>query len=201
MLQAHSAKHSWPCMADTLSTNPCRTGITRLLYSAPAMCRQIQLPFLIPFPHHTSANLLFVFAPFFPGLFLSCALWCNCIQLLPPMPVVACSADCQCCTLMLVPPQAASFLASAPVHVFNCTGVTLQSVTIAHSGHYGIWIDGNSSEINVDRCLVNDVGASGLRIGRGRPLQDEPDGARTGQVTVTNSTFIRGSQVWMECPF
>lgn len=94
--------------------------------------------------------------------------------------------------------QAASFLADAAVHLQNCRRCTLTNVTVAHTGSYGFWVDNNSQDCQLLRCVSTDTGAGGLRIGRGKPLAVPPPGQRTSGTLVQDCTFVLGSQVFRE---
>jgi hypothetical protein len=94
--------------------------------------------------------------------------------------------------------QAASFLDTAAVHLVNTTSVILTNCDVEHVGEYGIWVEGGSRHAVLDGVLVRDSGAGGLRIGRGKPLVDEPADGRTGNTTVIDSTFVLGSHVYHE---
>eukprot|EP00038_Savillea_parva_P029673 m.72673 g.72673 ORF g.72673 m.72673 type:complete len:990 (+) comp8796_c0_seq1:170-3139(+) len=94
--------------------------------------------------------------------------------------------------------QAASFLDSAAVHAVGAIDLSMTDCDVMHVGEYGIWIEGRSRNVLLDGVWTQDTGAGGLRIGRGKPLSDEPPGATTGNVTVTDCTFVFGSHVYHE---
>ena len=92
--------------------------------------------------------------------------------------------------------QAASFLSTAALHAVHARFCTFSNVSVRHVGGMGIWIEGGSVNVTLDSSLVEDVGAGALRVGRGKPLSDEPFGARTANVTATNCKLLRGGAVW-----
>jgi hypothetical protein len=92
--------------------------------------------------------------------------------------------------------QAASFLAVAAVHLVNARFVTLVDVGVRHAGGMGVWVEGGSANVSLARSLVADVGAGALRVGRGKPLSDEPLGSVTANVSALNCKFLNGSMVW-----
>ena len=51
-------------------------------------------------------------------------------------------------------------------------------------------------QVIVSHTLVADVGAGGIRIGRGTPLSNEPYENRTRAITVNNSRIVNGSNVY-----
>eukprot|EP00039_Didymoeca_costata_P021216 m.343806 g.343806 ORF g.343806 m.343806 type:complete len:812 (+) comp23346_c0_seq1:93-2528(+) len=93
--------------------------------------------------------------------------------------------------------QAASFLNTSCVHVTdNSSFVTFNNVVIRHSGEYGLWVHGGSSNISVMNSTIYDVGAGGIRIGVGKPLVDTPDG--TESVMIVDTVVAHGSNVFHE---
>lgn len=61
-----------------------------------------------------------------------------------------------------------------------------------------MWVEGGSSNVSFDSCIISDVGAGGLRVGRGKPLSDEPVDHRTERVSVNNSIITDGSHVSLQ---
>eukprot|EP00937_MAST-01D_sp_MAST-1D-sp2_P003545 g3545.t1 len=92
--------------------------------------------------------------------------------------------------------QAASFLSTAALHSVNASFCTFTNVSVRHVGGMGIWVEGGSVNVTIEGSLVEDVGGGALRVGRGKPLSEEPFGARTANVTVRNSKMLRGGAVW-----
>lgn len=87
--------------------------------------------------------------------------------------------------------QAVSYLNTAAVHLSNCQRCTVDGMSVRHAGGHGIWIEGGSGHTGITDVLVEDVGAGGVRIGRGQPLALEPPDMRTHHVSVNNSRFLR----------
>lgn len=94
--------------------------------------------------------------------------------------------------------QAASFLTTAAIHLVNTTAAQITDCDVEHVGTTGIWVEGGSRDAILEAVFVRDTGAGGLRIGRGRPLTDEPALAQTRNITVIDSTFVFGSYVYHE---
>ena len=92
--------------------------------------------------------------------------------------------------------QAVSYLSTAAVHLVDAHGCSLNDVAVQHVGGMGVWVEGGSSEVGLASCLVEDVGAGGVRVGRGQPLSNEQPGKVTHSVWVNNSKILRGSQVY-----
>eukprot|EP00041_Stephanoeca_diplocostata_P038006 m.1468317 g.1468317 ORF g.1468317 m.1468317 type:complete len:809 (+) comp25139_c0_seq13:1209-3635(+) len=93
--------------------------------------------------------------------------------------------------------QAASFLATAAVHLVNASSCVLDNVTIVRVGTNGVWVDHGCSNTSVLGCYVADTGAGGIRIGRGKPLPEADMVAPVG-TRVENSTVVWGSHVYRE---
>ena len=94
--------------------------------------------------------------------------------------------------------QAASFLGEALVHVRNASGVTLRNVTVRRGGAWGVWLDDGAHHNRVTGCAVVDLGAGGVRLGRGRPLPEPPASQTAGSNMVDNSLVAWGGQVFHE---
>lgn len=92
--------------------------------------------------------------------------------------------------------QAVSYLASAAVHLATAANCSARELTVRHVGGMGVWIEGGSTGVDILDSYVTDVGAGGIRVGRGQPLANEPPGNRTSDVTVNNSRIVNGSQVY-----
>ena len=90
--------------------------------------------------------------------------------------------------------QEASFLAEAAVHLRNATHCRLEGVAVERVGAHGIWIEGGSSHNTVRGCLVRDTAAGGIRVGRGKPLINTPDG--TAHTAILDSTVVHGGAVF-----
>jgi hypothetical protein len=61
--------------------------------------------------------------------------------------------------------QSASDGISAAIHLHNASNVQLSQVTVASTGHYGVWLDEGCSNIDIGYSLLSDLGAGGIRIG------------------------------------
>eukprot|EP00487_Bulimina_marginata_P002766 TRINITY_DN16341_c0_g1_i1.p1 TRINITY_DN16341_c0_g1~~TRINITY_DN16341_c0_g1_i1.p1 ORF type:complete len:203 (-),score=18.14 TRINITY_DN16341_c0_g1_i1:33-641(-) len=93
--------------------------------------------------------------------------------------------------------QAASFLNTSAIHIYNSRDITLDSISVQHVGGYAIWIDYGSEYIAIQSSLITDVGAGGIRIGRGKPLTDIPaDNLRSGHNLIFNNVICNGGFVF-----
>ena len=90
--------------------------------------------------------------------------------------------------------QEASFLGSAALHLANTSHCAIEGVTVQHVGEHGIWTEQGAVHTAIRETLVADTGAGGIRVGRGKPLENTGDG--TAFTTITDSTVVFGGQVF-----
>ena len=90
--------------------------------------------------------------------------------------------------------QEASFLPSAALQLTNTSHCTVDGVAIEHVGEDGIWVEGGAVYTTIRNTLVNDVGGSGIRVGRGKPLDNTPDG--TAFASISDTTVVHGGRVF-----
>lgn len=86
-----------------------------------------------------------------------------------------------------------SFLDAAALHLVSAVDMAVENVTVAHTGGIGVWVEGGSQGVTMERLNMYDLGAGGLRVGRGAPLADER--LPTSNITVNNSKIVNGSKV------
>jgi len=89
------------------------------------------------------------------------------------------------------PAQAASPLEAA-VMLDGARNVLFQDCEIAHVGIYGIWFRRGNRHSRMERCLLRDLGAGGVRIGDA-PQEDNVE--RTHHITVDNNIIQSGGRI------
>ena len=62
------------------------------------------------------------------------------------------------------PVQAAAQI-DAVIQADGARNISLENCTVAHTGKYGIWFRQGCSDSQIDHCLLEDLGAGGVRIG------------------------------------
>ncbi|MCM8530454.1 MAG: right-handed parallel beta-helix repeat-containing protein [Lentisphaeraceae bacterium] len=81
-------------------------------------------------------------------------------------------------------PAQAAFPIDAAVQIDYARHISISNSSIRHYGRYALWMKDGCSDITIDKCLIEDGGAGGIRIGpsnRGK-VKD-----RTQNITVNNS--------------
>ncbi|MCM8535273.1 MAG: right-handed parallel beta-helix repeat-containing protein [Lentisphaeraceae bacterium] len=81
-------------------------------------------------------------------------------------------------------PSQAAFPIDAAVQINYARNISIKNSSIRHYGRYALWMKDGCSNITIDKCLIEDGGAGGIRIGpshRGK-VKD-----RTQNITVNNS--------------
>jgi hypothetical protein len=90
-------------------------------------------------------------------------------------------------------PQAACNIGAA-ITADYAHNLIFSEVAVEHTGTYAFWFRAGCRDSTVERCLLTDLGAGGVRLGQTDALP-QPD-ACTRQITVDN-TIIRGAgRVW-----
>lgn len=72
--------------------------------------------------------------------------------------------------------------------------ITLEDCTIEHTGTYGAWFRDGCRDCSVQRCLLQDLGAGGVRIGQ--TDRDPKPAERTSQIRIDNNILRRAGHVW-----
>lgn len=90
------------------------------------------------------------------------------------------------------PTQAAASVEAA-VMVDGARHVTIEDCEVTHVGGYGVWFRKGCRKCALCRCLVEDLGAGGVRIGETRIAPEGPE--RTGQIVVDNCIIRRGGRI------
>lgn len=90
------------------------------------------------------------------------------------------------------PVQAAASVGAA-VMVDGGRGVTFRDCRIAHVGGYGLWLRTGCRDCRVERCLIEDLGAGGVRIGDTALPKTEAEA--TAGNTLDNCIIRRGGRI------
>jgi hypothetical protein len=83
------------------------------------------------------------------------------------------------------PPVQAAARIEAAIQIDGAQRVTFVNVEIAHTGNYGIWFRQGCRDCRMEHCLLEDLGAGGIRIGE-MEIRDDP-GRQTGAIVVDNN--------------
>lgn len=82
------------------------------------------------------------------------------------------------------PAQAASAIA-ASIQINHARQVAFQHCQIAHTGNYALWFERGCHDCRVEHCLLEDLGAGGIRIGE-MTIRDDPRDQTDGLVIDNN---------------
>jgi hypothetical protein len=91
------------------------------------------------------------------------------------------------------PAQAAASIEAA-VQLDGAHHVTFRDCTIARVGTYGIWFRSGCRSCRVERCLIEDLGAGGVRIGAMSPAARPA--AETAGTTIDNCVIRCGGRIF-----
>lgn len=91
------------------------------------------------------------------------------------------------------PVQAAEPVAAA-VMVDGGRRIVFRDCAIAHVGGYGLWLRKGCGDCRVERCLVEDMGAGGVRIGTAGVGKTDADHASGN--TIENCTIRHGGRIF-----
>lgn len=89
--------------------------------------------------------------------------------------------------------QAASST-DAAVMLDGVREVHLEDLEVAHTGRYGIWFRRNCRDSYLERSLLEDLGAGGVRIGETDAIPGEAD--ETGSIVLDNNIIRDGGHVF-----
>ncbi len=91
------------------------------------------------------------------------------------------------------PVQAAATIEAA-VQVDGARNILIEDCEIAHVGLYGVWFRKGCRDCTLRHCLVEDLGAGGVRIGETRIAPDGPE--RTSRIAIDNNIVRRGGRMF-----
>ncbi len=87
------------------------------------------------------------------------------------------------------PPVQAAATLEAAIQIDGARRVTFENVEIAHTGTYGIWFRRGCHDCLIERSLLEDLGAGGIRIGE-TEIRDDPQ-SQTGAIIADNNIIRR----------
>jgi parallel beta-helix repeat protein len=93
------------------------------------------------------------------------------------------------------PFQAASNI-EAVVMLDGARNVVFEDCEIAHMGIYGLWFRRGCSQCRVERCLISDLGAGGVKIGEIRILNNPAE--QTHHITLDNNIIHSGGRIFTD---
>ena len=73
--------------------------------------------------------------------------------------------------------------------------IALQDCAIEHIGTYAVWFRHGCTDCRVVRCLLEDMGAGGVRIGEGSKNDNPKPADMTGKITVDNNIIRSGGHI------
>lgn len=91
------------------------------------------------------------------------------------------------------PPVQAAATIGAAIEIDDSQNVTFENGEIAHTGNYGIWFRQGCRDCLIQHCLLEDLGAGGIRIGE-TAIRDDLD-QQTGGITADNNIIRGGGRV------
>ena len=102
-------------------------------------------------------------------------------------------------TQCLTPPEGVSPVQAAAqidavIQADGARNIRFENCTVAHTGRYGIWFRQGCSDSEIDHCLLEDLGAGGVRIGELVIRRDA--GAQTEGIKVNNNIIRRAGRVF-----
>ncbi len=86
------------------------------------------------------------------------------------------------------PAQAASRIGAA-IEIDSARNVIFENNEIAHTGNYAIWFRQGCRDCRIQHCLLEDLGAGGIRIGE---MEMNDDSARQTDGIIADNNIIRG---------
>jgi hypothetical protein len=91
------------------------------------------------------------------------------------------------------PPAQAATPIGAALQIDDARNVTFQDCEIAHTGNYGVWFREGCHDCRVEHCLLDDLGAGGIRIGE-TVMRDNP-AEQTGGAVIDNNIIRQCGRV------
>ena len=93
-------------------------------------------------------------------------------------------------------PYQAAYATEAAVMIDGARDVAIQDCAIGCVGEYAVWFRRGCQNCRIERCLMEDLGAGGVRIGEGQIRPDEA--SRTHHITVDNNIIRHGGRIQAE---
>ena len=90
------------------------------------------------------------------------------------------------------PCQAAARMGAA-IEADGARQIVFDDCEIAHVGEYAIWFRHGCQENRISHCLIQDLGAGGVRIGE--TVAPKTEAGRTGHITFDNNIIVQGGLV------
>jgi hypothetical protein len=87
------------------------------------------------------------------------------------------------------PPVQAATKIGAAIEIDGARNVTFENGEIAHTGTYGIWFRQGCRDCRIEHCLLEDLGAGGIRIGE---MEIREDANQQTERIVADNNIIRG---------
>lgn len=87
------------------------------------------------------------------------------------------------------PPEQAAAGIGAAIEIDSARNVTFENCEIAHTGNYGIWFRQGCRNCRIQHCLLDDLGAGGIRIGE---MEIRDDAASQTEGVIVDNNIIRG---------
>ena len=72
--------------------------------------------------------------------------------------------------------------------------ISLEDCELEHTGTYGVWFRDGCRDCSVQRCLLQDLGAGGVRLGQ--TDRDPKPAERTSQIRIDNNIIRSAGHVW-----
>lgn len=92
--------------------------------------------------------------------------------------------------------QSGDFLTTAAIHASFTKGISVANSTVRALGGYGVWFEEGAFDGAVEGCALRDLGAGGVRVGRGGSFHGSaPECERHN---VTDNVITDGGHVWQE---
>jgi hypothetical protein len=86
---------------------------------------------------------------------------------------------------------------AAVIMADGARNVAIENCAVEHIGTYAVWFRRGCSDCRVVRCLLEDLGAGGVKIGEGWK-RDNPQGTDvTGKITVDNNIIRAGARIFL----
>ena len=83
----------------------------------------------------------------------------------------------------------------AAVEVDHARNVAFEDCEISHTGLHGIWFHENVRDSKVSHCLLEDLGAGGVKIGHGWEKDMPGDTEITRNITIDNNIIVHGGRI------